>query len=261
MEGAIWYWREDGAQRGPVAWEKLQAMAESGKIAPNDWVFREGWTDWKLACEAKDAAAAEVAQSAPLPPPPPQHALPPLPHMSAAGAPPMAPPMAMGQPGSGYGAVGSPFNPVDTVTVAMGVSAAMPMPMPMGTPMPLPLPPLAPQQTVGDIGPMPPSADGVSDGDVRDLRRVLHDGPEGESAPQWNLMAMAALAASVAGLMFLAFEMGLLAVGLGGWCIYASSEAGNSNGKGMALTAVAIGALNVVFRILCATTDLGLTQM
>ena len=48
---------------------------------------------------------------------------------------------------------------------------------------------------------------------------------------------------------------------MGGWCLYAGSATGNSSGKGLALTAVAIGALDVIFRILCATTDLGLTQM
>jgi hypothetical protein len=60
--------------------------------------------------------------------------------------------------------------------------------------------------------------------------------------------------------MFLAFEMGLLAVALGGWCLYASSATGNSNGKTLAVTAVAIGCFNVIFRILCATMDLGLTM-
>jgi hypothetical protein len=51
--------------------------------------------------------------------------------------------------------------------------------------------------------------------------------------------------------------MGLLAVLLGGWCLYASTTPGSSS-RSLAVTAVVIGCVNVVFRVLCATVDLGL---
>jgi hypothetical protein len=257
MSSEVWYWREGETQRGPITWEKLQAMAVSGKIAADDWVFREGWTDWKLACEAKDSSLDSV-------PPPPDP--PPLPILAQAQipAPPPMPPMAQAYaspaPTPGVPTF-VPIAPVATVPIPMAVSAAIPMPLPASAHMNLPLPPLAPEDTVGDIGPMPPSPDGVSDGDVRHLRRVLRDGPDTEQPESpWNVPAIIALTASIVGLMFLAFEMGLLAVVLGGWCLYASSTTGNSNGKTLAVTAVAIGCLNVIFRILCATMDLGLTM-
>ena len=244
---AVWYWREGETQHGPITWEKLQSLAECGKIAANDWVFREGWTDWKLACEAKDSGVE------PMPPPPEPPPLPILPQSAppaAVAAVPIPPAM---HPQS------VPVAPMSFQPVPVAVSAALPVPMPPMAGAQMPLPPLAPQQTVGDIGPMPPAPDGVSDGDVNQLRRVLRDGPEApEAASSFNLPAAAALGAALLGLMFLAFEMGLVAVGLGGWCLYTSSVTGNPNGKGLALSAVGIGLFNVVFRILCATTDLGL---
>ena len=47
MSDEVWYWREGSTQHGPITWEKLQSLAESGKIAPNDWVTRAGWIEWK----------------------------------------------------------------------------------------------------------------------------------------------------------------------------------------------------------------------
>lgn len=249
MSEAVWYWREGETQRGPVTWEKLQSMAASGQVAPNDWVFREGWTDWKLACEAKDSDL-EAMPAPPDPPPlpvPPQAVLSPV--TPVAGPMPTAPPPI-------------PMPPAETLAVAALMSNAAAVPLPPAVPLNLPLPPLAPQDTVGDLGPPPPSPDGVTDGDVNHLRRALRDGPEPEQPDsQANFMAMGALAAALVGLMFLAFEMGLLAVGLGGWCLYAASATGNSNGKSLAITAMAIGFVNVIFRILCATVDIGLTNM
>ena len=253
MSEAVWYWREGATQHGPITWEKLRALAESGKISPSDWVMREGWPDWKLACEAKDSSL-EPMPPAPLPPPlplpvavQPQTATPP----AAVAAVPMPAPTPV-QP--------APIAPVSFQPVPVAVSAALPLPLPPTVGALAPLPPLAPEQTMGDIGPMPPAPDGVTEGDVNQLRRVLRDGPESQQPQsQFNFLAAGALAAALAGLMFLAFEMGLLALGLGGWCIYTSSVSGNSNGKGLAMTAVGIGLLNVIFRILCATTDLGLT--
>src|SRR5215207_5101029 len=87
MSEEVWYWREGSTQHGPITWEKLQSLAESGKIAPNDWVTREGWIEWKLACEASEISAekaadptldvgAEAEPGDPLPPLPPPVPLP-----------------------------------------------------------------------------------------------------------------------------------------------------------------------------------------
>ena len=245
MSEAVWYWREGSSeQQGPVTWEKLQAMAVSGKISPSDWVMREGWADWKLACEANDSsidAAAVGRPPDPLPLP-----LPPLPQQipSAPAVPSLPMQAAMAPAGAGLGM------PIVMAPVSELGSAALP----------LPLPPLAPQQTLVDIGPPTAGPDGVNPGEVLQLRRVLRDDPlpPEDGSPQWNLPAVAALVASCAGLMFLAFEMGLIGAGLGVWCLYASSGGGNSSGKKLAMTAVLIGAADVVFRVLCATVDLGL---
>ena len=248
MSGEVWYWREGTTQRGPVTWEKLQSMAAAGKIMPNDWVMREGWNDWKLACEANDSGVD--ADAVGPPPPPPPLPLPPLPQQMPMN---VAPPLPLDVQATPFAPA-----PVAMVEIPAMESAAMPLPLPVH----LPLPPLAPEQIIGDLGPPPPSPDGVSDGDVLQLRRTLRDGPEqAQPATQWNFAAIAALAASVTGLLFLAFEMGLVGVGLGAWCLYASSESGNNNGKGLALTAVIIGCVNVIFRVMCATMDLGLTHM
>ena len=142
-----------------------------------------------------------------------------------------------------------------------GAAVALPMPLPLPVPITL-LPPLEPEETLADPGPAEASPDGVGAGDVQQLQRALRDGGIREAPKeQWNYCAVGALAAAVVGLLVLAFEMGLVAVGLGGYCLYAASVSGDNTGRTAALTAVGIGALNVLFRVLCATTDLGLTHM
>jgi hypothetical protein len=239
MSEAVWYWWEGTTQHGPITWEKLQSLAESGKISPSDWVMREGWADRKLACEANDSSVnmAEVGR----PPEPPPLPLPALPQA-------VPPPLGAGAP------------PVAMLDVAMPVTMA-PVTEVGSAALPMPLPPLAPEQTLVDPS-AGPSPEGAADGDVLELRRALRDErqPPEQPGTQWNLPAVLALAASVTGLMFLAFEMGLVGLGLGGWCLYASSATGNNTGKSLALTAVIIGAFNVAFRVLCATVDLGLVM-
>ena len=246
MSDAVWYWREGNEQHGPVTWEKLQSLAESGKVSPSDWVMREGWPDWKLACEANDSSI-DMAAVGPPPEPPPLPLPPVQPPLAAAGA-------VAAAPASAAALVAPSLQPVAPVAVVpVMVSAALP----------LPLPPLAPQQTLIDPEPRTASADAVG-GDVVDLRRVLRDDgtrEQPERPGQWNVPAIAALAASLMGLLFLAFEMGLIGLGLGGWCLYTASANGNPNGRNLALSAVIIGGVNVAFRVLCATVDLGLTHI
>lgn len=263
MSAALWYWREGPTQHGPITWEKLQSLASAGKIAPSDWVMREGWNDWKLACEANDPTG-KVEPVGPLPAPPllplpmPNFAEPPRQDAAAPimlrEALPVAPAPLMGPADPAPLAIGAqaPYEPAGMKSVQQQLLATML----------LPLPPLAPEQTVGDIGPPPPSPDGVSEGDVVQLRQASRDGQaEDRPAREFNAAAITALAASTMGLLFLAFEMGLVGVGLGGWCLCAASATGRSNGKGLALAAVVIGAVNVVFRVTCATMDLGLRHL
>jgi hypothetical protein len=256
MSEAVWYWREGPMQHGPITWEKLRSLAECGKISPSDWVMREGWPDWKLACEAADSGIDPAIGPPPEPPP----LLPPLPppNHPVSSSPPAAPVVfvpAMGAPPPGmHGGGQPPFHaqaPMNLMPMSAMGSAALPMP-------PMPMQAAQPFVHVGPGGP----ADAVSEGDVHQLRRVLSEGPEREQQPtsEWNLTATLALGASITGLLFLALEMGLLGLGLGGWCLYTGATSGTSNGKSLAFTAIAIGGFNVVFRILCATVDMGLTM-
>lgn len=256
MGEAVWYWRDGTTQHGPVTWEKLQSMSASGKISPSDWVMREGWPDWKLACEANDSSI-DMAAVGPPPEPPPLP-LPPL-------AQPVMPQPVMVQPETVQPVMVQPVI-VQPLVASSPVQPPAPVAMVelpvMGSaalPMPLPLPPLAPEQTLVDLGPAAPSPDGVNEGDVQQLRRALRDDRPAEPGRQWNVPAIVALAASVVGLLVLAFEMGLVALGLGGWCLYVAAATGNNTGKPLAMTAVVIGGINVAFRVLVATVDLGLT--
>ena len=331
MSEEVWYWREGSTQHGPIAWEKLQSLAECGKIAPNDWVTREGWIEWKLACEASEVnaekaadpaldpdAAAEGEPTEPLPPLPPPvplpipvqapmvveapmpvqvpvpaqvpEALPGLAVMTSAaeaaapngggvegaalpGLAPLAPApdagLAQGSAPQGTGMISGAAAPVNFASfvpdamfsTAAPAGATVSLPLPLPVPITL-LPPLEPGETLADPGPPPPSPDGVGAGDVQQLQRVLRDGGIREAPKQpWNYYAVGALAAAILGLLVLAFEMGLVAIGLGGYCLYAASVTGDHNGRKLALIALGIGALNVVFRVLCATMDLGLTHM
>ena len=327
MSEEVWYWREGTTQHGPITWEKLQSLAESGKIAPNDWVTREGWIEWKLACEASEVNAEKAADTAldvsaagepgdPLPPLPPPVPLPipvqapvqveapmpveapvpmqapvpvqvpqPLPELvvmtsaaetaapngggvQGAALPGSAPLAGAPDGGVAQGMVSGAVAPVNFASVVPDgmfstapTGAAVSLPLPLPVPITL-LPPLQPGETLADPGPPPPSPDGVGAGEVQQLQRVLRDGGIHEAPKQkWNYYAVGALAAAILGLLALAFEMGLVAIGLGGYCLYVASVSGDNNGRKLALTAMGIGALNVVFRVLCATTDLGLTHM
>jgi hypothetical protein len=250
MSAAVWYWRQGTERGGPITWDKLQAMAAKGRIGPNDWVLREGWNDWRLACEASDAHAAETAplgenEVPPLPPPlplpapahmtasVPSPALPGLPATLDVAPPPLAMPA---------GAVYSP-------TVSGDAGAPPPL-------MPL-LPPLAPACPITDDGQPLPSPDAVHAGDARHLRSILLNGTaDSEPRPGFNYAPAAAMAAAVIGLVALPFETGLLALALGGWCFRASEDA--PRGRTLAVAAIALGGINVAFRVLAATVDLGI---
>ncbi len=63
-----WYYAEQGQQRGPVAFEELQALAASGRLRPSDLVWREGLPEWVPASTQPGLFAAPPQSPAPLPP-------------------------------------------------------------------------------------------------------------------------------------------------------------------------------------------------
>lgn len=49
MSNAEWYYARDGQQLGPVSSEQLAALAESGELHPDDFVWTEGFPQWQPA--------------------------------------------------------------------------------------------------------------------------------------------------------------------------------------------------------------------
>ncbi|MDX1631504.1 MAG: DUF4339 domain-containing protein [Thermoanaerobaculia bacterium] len=62
-----WYYYKEDERHGPVSFERLQELAESGGLDADDLVSRPGMAEWVPAREVEDLFPA----GAPLPPPPP----------------------------------------------------------------------------------------------------------------------------------------------------------------------------------------------
>ena len=60
-EEPAWYYSENNAPVGPVPFSELVARLESGKMSPQDLVWREGMEDWKAACQVPELA--EIASA------------------------------------------------------------------------------------------------------------------------------------------------------------------------------------------------------
>ena len=69
---ASWYYSENGRQAGPVTAGALREMASSGRLGPQDLVWREGMGDWRPASTVPELAASlpVPAASWPVAPPP-----------------------------------------------------------------------------------------------------------------------------------------------------------------------------------------------
>lgn len=81
----VWYVRpQAGGQFGPATDEVLKSWITEGRVAKDALVWREGWTEWKLAHEAADALPIPLV-AAPI-------AAAPVAPDSAASSPPPAPP-------------------------------------------------------------------------------------------------------------------------------------------------------------------------
>jgi uncharacterized RDD family membrane protein YckC len=61
----MWYYVEDGQQRGPVVDADLDALLRDGKIIPETLVWREGMTNWQQLREVRPAGTAGPAGAAP----------------------------------------------------------------------------------------------------------------------------------------------------------------------------------------------------
>jgi len=88
MADAIWYYAQGDDEHGPITAGKLKSLADSGKLNPDDLVWREGMDDWKPAREV-----ARLFPNAPgkVPVSPPTE-----PTASTGAAPPSAPPVEAG---------------------------------------------------------------------------------------------------------------------------------------------------------------------
>jgi uncharacterized RDD family membrane protein YckC len=62
----MWYYVEDGQQRGPVAEADLNALRASGKITDDTLVWREGMATWLALRDALAAAAPTAADAPPV---------------------------------------------------------------------------------------------------------------------------------------------------------------------------------------------------
>jgi uncharacterized RDD family membrane protein YckC len=85
--GQAWYYTRGTEQAGPVEWEELQRMAAVSRLAPNDRVWTEGFTDWMTASTVRDLFAPQSApQAAPVSAPAPVTPVVPMPAGASAAS-------------------------------------------------------------------------------------------------------------------------------------------------------------------------------
>lgn len=68
MADAVWYYADGDKEQGPVTLAQLKGLLTSGKIQPDDLVWKDGLDDWMPAEEVPELKAVE-APAAPLPTP------------------------------------------------------------------------------------------------------------------------------------------------------------------------------------------------
>ena len=133
----VWYYAKDRVQHGPVSETQVKELAQSGRLAPADLVWREGMPQWQPAGRLPFLFPPRPDGPPPLPPGPPGY--PPPPSPGPAYAPPSpygpaAPPpygarggYPAAPPGYAYGAPPYPPHPRD-----VGQDAAMRWLIPVG---------------------------------------------------------------------------------------------------------------------------------
>jgi hypothetical protein len=65
IQARIWFYYADEEQVGPIHLHELKQAIEDGIIGPQDYVYREGFQDWKLLSEV-----TELSHLQPTPEPP-----------------------------------------------------------------------------------------------------------------------------------------------------------------------------------------------
>jgi hypothetical protein len=65
MAEAIWYYAQDDREHGPVTAAYIAGMARSGKLRPEDLVWREGMEDWRPARVVKGLFAPKEGPAGP----------------------------------------------------------------------------------------------------------------------------------------------------------------------------------------------------
>lgn len=127
MDTSQWYYTRGGAQQGPVTFDELRRLAETGQFGPGDLVWKEGMPQWQPAHQATPFFGA-------APPPAPQAAFSPgnlPPGYAPAG---YAPP-GYAQPGyapPGYSPPGAPIGYATPRPSSIGDDAGMRMLIPVG---------------------------------------------------------------------------------------------------------------------------------
>jgi GYF domain 2 len=59
---AVWYVRPNsGGQFGPASTDVFRGWISEGRVTADSHVWREGWPEWKLACEAAESLPAPLA--------------------------------------------------------------------------------------------------------------------------------------------------------------------------------------------------------
>src|SRR6266446_10504904 len=56
-----WYYSRNKQQQGPVSWEDLYRLAQSGEVGPSDLVWQEGTADWLKASRVEGLIPAGKA--------------------------------------------------------------------------------------------------------------------------------------------------------------------------------------------------------
>jgi hypothetical protein len=88
MAEVQWYYARNDQQFGPVSAAELKQLADSGQLAPDDLLWREGMDAWATAINLRGLFTAEAPANTP-PPAPPAPLVPPEP---AVAVPPRAKP-------------------------------------------------------------------------------------------------------------------------------------------------------------------------
>jgi hypothetical protein len=63
MPGANWYYNVVGEQRGPVSIMELRSMVTAGKLRPDDFVWKDGMSDWLPTSQVPELQPSAPASS------------------------------------------------------------------------------------------------------------------------------------------------------------------------------------------------------